>query len=134
MAPRTKSNGGNGQKDISNEARLTKIETLLEVISEDVKSLRGTMPEVMTELKSFFQDFAGKYTSISLHEGLDTRVGELEKWKDRIDHDDDLCKRIEGVEDKISNFQSKLVGATAVLTILLPIVYYLINKLLDSLF
>lgn len=128
-------------KNLTDKERLTKIETQLEGMSQEMREIKQIVAEAVDERKELYitikdtlSAFAGKYAQREWVEGLDRRVKNMEDWKTHVDYDDNLCSRIEILEDWRKSFKVYATLITGIVGTLSPIVYTIIQYLISKIF
>jgi archaellum component FlaC len=111
------------------EERLQNLETSVGDLRKEVanisKKLDDTLPRFFKEMKDFLDTVAGRYAQREWVEKVDSRVKDLEMWKSRTDPNNDLGSRLDQLDKKIS------VGI-AIITVLGPVLYFLIQSWLSK--
>lgn len=107
--------------------RLARIETKVDIMSDDIKILKKAIPTAMKEMERFLGDVVGRYAQSGWVDKLDRKINELEFWRERVDHNDDLDCRL----DKISK---KIYGYGLIMGVIAPILYFILNNYISKLF
>jgi archaellum component FlaC len=121
---------------MDDKERLARMEEKLENVTKCIGDLEksvadinnkldDTLPKFMNELKDFLNTITGRYAQREWVEGVDRRVKDLELWKSRTDPNNDLGSRLDQLDKKIS------IGI-AIITILGPVLYFLIQNWLSK--